>query len=86
MEPSRTTAADEVSRYNPSVVGKAGPEGYIAENIPVYGYSGINTGIRGIWGFWGSKINFQGLGGGHTYPNAMQMVSFDRQFYCACTG
>jgi hypothetical protein len=57
-------------------MSKAGPEGYImAENIPVYAYTGICTGIlreKGYMGvFRGARINFQGLGGGYTYPNAM---------------
>jgi hypothetical protein len=48
---------------------KAGPEGYMAENIPVYyAYSGIYTGILGEKGymgvFRGARNNFQGLGGG----------------------
>jgi hypothetical protein len=47
----------------------------MAENIPVYAYTGIYTGILGekryMGVFRGARINFQGLGGGHTYPNAM---------------
>jgi hypothetical protein len=52
---------------------KAGPERYMAENIPIYAYAGIPVywGKKGIWGFSGARINFKGLGGwGHTYPNA----------------
>jgi hypothetical protein len=40
----------------------------MAENIPVYAYTGIYTGILGEKGymgvFRGARINFQGLGGG----------------------
>jgi hypothetical protein len=70
----------------------AGPEGYMAENIPIYAYyTGIiytgTLGEKGYMGiFRGARFNFQGLRGGHTCPNAMQTVSFDRQLHCACTG
>jgi hypothetical protein len=43
----------------------------MAENIPVYAYTGIYTGILGEKGymgvFRGVRINFQGLGGGPTF-------------------
>jgi hypothetical protein len=32
---------------------KAGPEGYMAENIPVYAYTGIYTGVLGEKGYMG---------------------------------